>query len=131
MNRIVFDTKIYISSFFWKGASYKSILHTIESNFKIFVSEAIIKEIKRVLARDFNLEEKTIDEFARGILMFADLIEARQKIDFITDDPDDNRILECAVAGKADYIVTQDKHLLKIEEYKDIKIVMPEAFLKR
>ena len=55
----------------------------------------------------------------------------RVSIDIIKDDPDDNRILECAVAGNVDCIVTNDKHLLKLKKYNDITIMTPDDFAEK
>ena len=53
------------------------------------------------------------------------------KLNIVKDDPDDNKFFETALAGKADYIVSQDKrHVLKIREYKGIKTISPEEFMK-
>ena len=72
-------------------------------------------------------EAKSIIE---KILVFAKLIEPKQKIDIIKDDPDDNKVIECAIESSSDYIVTYDKHLLKLKEYKGIKILKSEEILK-
>ena len=57
------------------------------------------------------------------------MIEPKQKIDIIKDDPDDNKVIECAIESSSDYIVTYDKHLIKLKEYKRIKIIKPEEIL--
>ena len=64
------------------------------------------------------------------ILLFSSLIEPKQKVDVIKDDPDDNKVLECAVESSSEYIITYDTHLLKLEGYKGIKIVKPEEIFK-
>ena len=64
------------------------------------------------------------------ILLFASLIEPKQKINVVKDDPDDNKVIECAIESSSGYIITYDKHLLKIKEYKRIKILKPEEILK-
>lgn len=64
-----------------------------------------------------------------------DKIEAK-KVDLVLsgeiveDDPDDNKIIECAVEGDVDYVISYNKHLLKLKEFKGIKIVKPEEFLR-
>lgn len=64
------------------------------------------------------------------ILSHSTTIEPIQAIDIITDDPKDNMILECAVGGKADYIVSGDRHLLSLKEYKGIKILTAREFIE-
>ena len=90
-------------------------------------------ETAEVLERDFEYsknEGRNVIEVIEKILLFVNLIEPKQKIDIIKDDPDDNKIIECAFESSSDYIVTYDKHLLKLKEYKGIKILKPEEILK-
>jgi len=63
------------------------------------------------------------------ILEKSELVVPKRKVCAIKDDPDDNKFIETALESKADYIVTQDKHLLNIKEFEGIKIVSPEEFL--
>lgn len=61
---------------------------------------------------------------------FALVVEPQEDVDAIPEDPDDNRVLECAVAGAADCIVSGDvRHLLRLREYQGIHILSPTAFL--
>jgi predicted nucleic acid-binding protein len=55
--------------------------------------------------------------------------DPKQRIDVITEDPSDNRILECAAASGSDYLVSGDKHLLKVGQYQRFKIVPPAEFI--
>jgi len=65
-----------------------------------------------------------------NVLSFANIIEPQEKIKIVKDDPDDDKIIECAIASNSEYIITYDQHLLKIKEYRSIKIVTPEEMLK-
>jgi len=60
----------------------------------------------------------------------VEVIEVKSKIDIVKDDTEDNKIIECAVDGKVDYIISKDKHLLKIKIYNGIRIIHPEEFLE-
>ena len=60
---------------------------------------------------------------------FATVIEPQSELEVIEEDPDDNRFLECAIAGGASYIITGDNHLLELKEYQDIVILPPVGFL--
>jgi predicted nucleic acid-binding protein len=64
----------------------------------------------------------------KRITAVADFIEPRQSVDVIKDDPSDNRILECAVAARSDYVVTGDRHLLALGQFGHCKIVKPADF---
>lgn len=62
--------------------------------------------------------------------IFAWVVEGKEIIDIIKDDPTDNKYLACADDGEADYIVSGDHHLLDIENYRGIRIIKAKAFLK-
>ena len=131
--KVTLDTNTLISATFWQGNSLK-IIDMIENNeIELILSKSIIKEFFGVLHYDEikekirakNLEMKRI---VAKIVAISSIVEPRQKIN-MCDDPKDDMVLECAFEGKADYIITNDKHLLKLIEYKRIKIVTPDKFL--
>ena len=64
------------------------------------------------------------------IISFSEIIEPKEKVNIIMEDPDDNRVLECAKEGNVDYIVTNDRHLLKLKEFEGIKIITPAELLR-
>ena len=125
----VLDTNIYVSATFWSGKPYLVVQKAINQDIITFISQNIIKELRRVLARDFNIQKGDIEEVVNAVLFFTHLIKPKETVSVIKDDPDDDRILECALACKANFIVTQDKHLLKLKEFKKIKIVSAKQFL--
>ncbi|MCK5282204.1 MAG: putative toxin-antitoxin system toxin component, PIN family [Nanoarchaeota archaeon] len=130
MLKVVLDTNIYISSVFWQGNPYHTVKKSISKEIAAFVSDDIIKEIKRVLSRDFELSKQEIDDVIDSIAMFTYFVAPKEKIDVIKDDPSDNIILECAVASDSKVIISQDKHLLKLKKFRDIVILSPDEFLK-
>ncbi len=92
-----------------------------------------MNETVEVLERDFKYSKNEAKNIIEKILLFAKLIEPKQKVDVIKEDPEDNKVLECAIesfSDYSDYIVTYDGHLLKLKGYKGIKIVKPEEILK-
>lgn len=127
---VVLDTNIYISATFWEGAPHRIVKKAADHEFITYISKDITKELKNVLSRDFNRNDDEIRVIVDAIKLFAKSIESQEKIEIIKDDPDDNRILECASACHANFIVTQDNHLLKLEEFKGIKILTPKEFLE-
>ena len=66
----------------------------------------------------------------RQITRFTEHVEPKQRIDAVIEDPTDNRILECAAASGSDYLVSGDKHLLKLGQYQGIKIVSSADFIQ-
>lgn len=131
MNRpiVVLDTNIYVSAAFWSGAPYLVVQKATMEEIIAFISQDIAKELRKVLARDFNIGKKDIEEAVKAVFSFIHLTEPKEKVSIIKDDPDDDRILECALACKADFIVTQDNHLLKLKEFKGVKVVTAKEFL--
>lgn len=128
---IVFDTNVLLSSTLWDGSVAQKLLNKcIRSDIKIFSSTDILSEYQRVLRRDFDYSDEEIIYIMEKILSFIALVTPKQKVDVVKEDPDDNKIIECAIASSAEYIVTYDKHLLNLKAYKEIKIIKPEEVLK-
>ena len=127
--QIVLDTNIYASAIFWEGNPYRIDQKALNGELSVFVSEDMIKELKRVLERDFSLTEEGIAGKIDALLSFAKEVDVNQKLSVVKDDPDDDRILECALSANAEYIVTQDNHLLRVREFRGIKIVNPKDFI--
>jgi putative PIN family toxin of toxin-antitoxin system len=124
--RAVLDTNIYISAFeFPKGRNALLWRAAREGRFQLLVSPMIIREIARVLRNDFEWQEDGIQVLVRRIVEVAGagLIAPRTTVYAVTADPDDNRILECAVDGRADLMVSNDRHLLDLKAYDGIPIV--------
>ena len=127
---IVFDTNIFISAVFWEGKPYIVVKKAINQEIIVFISNYIIEEIRKVLVRDFNLEKQEIDDIVNAVLYFTHLIEPKESLQVIKDDPKDDKILDCALSCNADFIVSQDNHLLNLKSFRNIKIAPPEEFLK-
>ncbi|MFH1752357.1 MAG: putative toxin-antitoxin system toxin component, PIN family [archaeon] len=130
MIRIVIDTNILISASFWKGNPYKLIELAIKKEIDVFTSIEILEEYAEVIKRDFKTSEEELIEKINWFMQILKLVEPQTIIQEIKEDPDDNKILEAAVEAKANYIISGDKHLLRLEEFKGIKIVKVKEFLE-
>ena len=130
MIKVCLDTNVLISATLFDGKPEK-ILRLIEENKLILViSPAILVETTRVLVDKFEREEDEVMRFIRLLYDLGKMIKPKIKLRKIRYTPD-NRILECAIEGEADYIVTGDKkHLLSLKEFKNIPIVTPDKFLE-
>lgn len=128
--KVVLDTNIFISAVFWEGKSYYLMKKAINQEVIVFISKHIIEEIKNVLSRDFNLEKQEIDDIINSLLHFTNLIDTIEVANVIKEDPKDNRILDCALTCNANFIISQDKHLLKLKKFRDVTIMSPEEFAK-
>ena len=129
--KVVLDTNVFISGIHWTGAS-KKILHAWHNKqFELISSIPIIEKITKTLTNfKIPLSAEDILEWEQIIIENAILVEPSEKLDIVKEDHDDNKFLEAAITGNVEYVVTQDKHLLKIKEFQGIKIVTPEEFLK-
>lgn len=129
--KIVLDTNVIVSAFGWRGAPHEIFKQCISGQLTFFLSPPLLSEIKRVLAYPkFNFNQDEIDEFISIVIETAEIVESRIVIDFISKDPSDNRLLECAVTADCNYIISGDKHLLELKEFGDIRILSPDEFLK-
>ena len=127
--KAVLDTNVFISSIFWKGNSNKVIANWKEGKFTLVTSLEAVSEIIKVL-KDFKikLSDEMIKEWVDLVIRNSIIVEPKEKIEAVKDDQKDNIFIETAVAGNVDYIVSQDKHLLKLKEFRGIKIITPEEF---
>ena len=129
--KVVLDTNVYISAILFGGSCEEILKLAGQGSFELIISKNIIVEIESVLKEKFKWSKNKISEtltFIRGV---AVVINPEISLSVIKNDPSDDKIIECAVAAKANYIVTGDRnHLLPIKEYKGIKIMSPGEFLK-
>ena len=126
--RVVLDTNVFISGIFWSGNYCSQLIDKWKNKeIELVSSLDIIKELVETL-RNFKIPmpESMIEEWRNVLLNNSVIIEPSTKIDAVKEDPEDNKFLETAVDGKANFIVSQDKHLLNLKEYRGIKIVKPE-----
>ncbi len=77
----------------------------------------------------FKFKEKEKEQFLEVLLANSVLVEPKENINIIKEDPDDNKFLECAVEACADYIISGDAHLLKLQQFRGIEILSPKEFL--
>jgi len=121
--KVVFDTSLFISAFAISGSkSEEAYLLAVKGKIRLFVSTAILAETAKKLKEKFQIPQDNIIDVIEQIGKTADVIKPQIKVEELSDDPD-NRILECAVAAKANLIVTGDKHLLKLKNYQGVGIV--------
>ena len=129
--KVTVDTNFLISATQWDySVAHKLLKKFILSDVEIFTTQDILDETSEVLERDFKYSKDETKNLIEKILLFTDIIEPKQKVEVIKDDPDDNKVIECAIESSSDYIITYDRHLVKLKEYRRIKIVKPEEILK-
>ena len=129
VTRIVADTNVYISALNFAGTADEVLALGRAGAIELFISLPILEEIEAVLVRKFRWAAPRVREAVQAIRGFAILVNPGEPVDVVRDDEPDNRILECALAARADTIVTGDQHLLKLRRFRDTVIVSPRQFL--
>jgi putative PIN family toxin of toxin-antitoxin system len=132
---VVLDTNVIISAALsLKGAPAKIIRHWGAEEFEVVTSPPLISEFERVLSysrvtRYLKLSKEEIDGLQKRFRAVATVVDPQFTLEVVKKDPADNRVLECAVAGEASYIVTGNTHLLELGECQQIVILKPAEFL--
>lgn len=125
--RVVFDTNVLIANALKDGFTREILKLAITGTIDLLTSEPIISELDEKLRTKFSWEEPRINQYTNAIREIAQIIKPTEKINVIKSDPDDNKILECAVAGKAELIVSADSDLIKLKNFQGIGIVHPKT----
>jgi len=134
--KIVLDTNIWLSGLFWDGEASKLIELIEKRKFEVFVSNEVLNEIVDVLNKESKFQrfleskEQKISDLIRTILSIGSLISVKSKLDVVKTHEADNRILELAVDSRANYLISYNRHLLDVKEFKSIKIIDPGMFLE-
>jgi putative PIN family toxin of toxin-antitoxin system len=128
--KVVFDTNILVSALVFPGGRGEEALRRVaEEQDQLLLSKPILDELLGALSRKFS---RDAEELARVAVLLAGLsttVKPGRRLTALVDDPD-NRILECAVAGGADHIVTGDRALLALREYRGIPIISLQRYLE-
>ena len=130
---IVCDTNVLISALVFPGGTPDKIVRAVLADrFDHATSPDILTELRRVLELKFQLSSERIESTVDLVAGFSELVYPTERLSLVAQDEADNRILECAVTAKADYLVTGDKrHLLPLKEVESIAIVSPAEFAER
>ncbi len=127
--RVVFDTNIFISAFVFPGGQGQEALERIaEGVDHLLISKPLLHELLEVLGRKFSRDREALSRVAVFLADLGEMIHPRSKVR-ILDDEADNRILECAIAGHAEVIVTGDRAMLKHRRYRNIEIISLKSYL--
>jgi putative PIN family toxin of toxin-antitoxin system len=130
LKRVVLDTNVIISAFFWKGHPRKVYDLARERKIIMLISRDAEDEFICVLGYSkFGLTPKEILPFVKNLRSNTELVQTSSKLSIVAADSTDNIFLECAIDGKADYIISGDRHLLDIGVYKGIEILKAKDFL--
>lgn len=128
--RIVLDTNCLVSAFFTGNYSNQIVDLARKKKLAIITSRTLNSELSEVFRRRVVANQLKKNHFLNKILALSLIVSPAKTIVEIDRDPDDNRVLEAAVEGKCDFIVTGDKDLLELKKYKNIRILAPKDFLE-
>ena len=127
--RVVLDSNIFVSALVKPGGRGEdALLKVIEGTDQLIISKPIVLETLRVMAEKFSRDREEIARVAVFLAELGDVVETKQRLKVLEDDPD-NRVLECAVIGDADCIVTSDRTMLALGQYEGIRIVSLRQYL--
>jgi putative PIN family toxin of toxin-antitoxin system len=127
---VTLDTNVYVSALEFGGIGARLIGMARAGQFRLDVSGAILDELATVLRDDFQWDGYRMRFAEIELRKVANVVAPTQTLS-VTDDPDDNRILECAVEAGSNFLLTYDKDLLRLGEYAGIQIVRADKFLQR
>lgn len=129
MIRVVLDTNVYISALMFGGLPGSLLDLVFLQSFATIISPALLDELDEKLRLKFRLSREDAALIRARIENSARMVDPEETLSVVTDDPDDDRVLECAIQGAADYIVTGDRHLLSLGSFRGIAIVKVRDFL--
>ncbi len=129
MKRVVLDTNIFVSMALG-GHVGKINDEWRAGKFILVVSDDIVSEYLDVLQRPkLRLKSRTIATIVNRVYRKAEFVAPEEEIFVVLADTTDNKFIEAAISGSTDYIVSGDKHLLDLKEYKSIPIITAREFL--
>jgi putative PIN family toxin of toxin-antitoxin system len=130
--KLVLDTNIFISSFFWGGNPRKLITRIIDGKDTLFVSNEILHEVFGVMSHPkFNVTRQQIVHFVDSIEEISCRVTSLGIIKGVCRDSDDDKILECAVLGDVDFIISGDDDLLSLKEFQGIPIMTVSEYIDK
>lgn len=127
--KVVFDTSILVSALVFPGGrGEEALARIIEERDQLILSKPILDELLGVLGRKFSRDAEELAHVAVFLSGLAIFVKPRRKLDVVKDEPD-NRILECALTGRAEAIVTGDRALLELREFRGVRITALRDYL--
>lgn len=127
--KVVLDTNAFIAAYYNSDSASAHIIDLCcRGECQAVFSPHIRKEVESILKQAKANEgfRERVQKFFKG----ARMVRVTQEIPLVMEDPDDNKFLNCALRGGADYLVTSDRHLLKLDEYLGTKVCKPSQFLR-
>ena len=128
--KVVIDTNVIVSAFGWHGSPEKVVRLVSHGRILNFTTLEMLGELRRTIAYPrLRFPEELQAEIIETIFAISHVITPSESVDVIENDPSDNKILECALSADADFIISGDKDLLKLKNFRSIEILTPDEFL--
>lgn len=127
--KVVFDTNILVSAVLWRGTPYRCLLTVQAGLAELIVSPSILTEFHGVLVAKFAFTEAEAAETIALVRNMSTHIEVPGVLEAVADDPEDDKFIETAQLAGAPYLVSGDKHLLRLATYGSVQIIRARAFL--
>lgn len=127
---VVLDTNVLVSALGFGGPPLDALLRTFDDDFRLLASDETLDELERVMTYDrlpFTDADRT--QYLAILRREADIVQSDDVVDIVRD-PDDDKFLEVALAGDADYVVSGDRDLLDLESFRGTNIVTPDEFIE-
>lgn len=130
--RVILDTNVFISGIFFSGPPSQILKAWANKYFQLVLSQPILDEYQRVSEElSFKFPSDDISQIIDLVTIHGLFVDTRGVSIAVCDDPDDDKFIECAVAGNCKIIISGDKHLLNLSEYREIAILTPRDFVDR
>jgi len=129
MKRVILDTNVFVSAVL--GGAIRPVLEYWQTgSYTLIVTNEILQEYLTVLRRPkFGLPSTVIESIVAYVFRKSEFVTPIEQFKVVDQDPDDNKFLDAAFVGEVDYLVSGDKHLLEIKEFRQIPIISLREFL--
>lgn len=131
MVKSVNDTNVWVAGIHWPtGARHLILLHWQQRRFQHFISADILFEIIRMLRQVFGYSDEKLYDWYWLLIAGSTFVAPQLSPNVIAEDPDDNKLIACALTGQVDYIVSEDKGLHRLGQYQSFRVVDKQGFLR-
>jgi putative PIN family toxin of toxin-antitoxin system len=128
--RAVFDTNVLVSAFNFPGGVPEDAFRLcVDRRAELITSKVLLAELARILTDKFGWAVDRVARVVDQVSRIGTVIEPKERVSVVVADPDDDRVLEAALASDAEVIVSVDKHLLRLGTWRGIRIVRPAEFV--
>ena len=128
--KVVLDTNVFISALGWDAKPETCLERVLRGADEGYISPGMVEELRGVMEYprfDFTPAERR--SFVEVVLASFHVIEPTVELSGVSEDPDDDMVLECAVAGDVEFVISGDSHLRDLETFRGIAIVSPATYL--